>query len=400
MGYLKFCLLIGFILSFTPLGVGQYDMLRSETNRKEKIDYLLNNDSSPLYGSTIDHLHFFEIDSNFHTTAEVNVLENEKPFRMQTYDGTSTEYIRYAKVKFKLQNVEHELILYANTQLAKNLAYQDYLFLPFNDLTNGDLSYGGGRYIDLDKKDIVNGKINIDFNHVYNPYCAYSDGYRCPVPPKENRLAVGIYAGEKNYTGPTLQRPAPKTEPSFLTESEKKLILGQSSILYVLQTTNEKDLVVLKNTSIDIHWKDSLLTTLAEKMLATVQDPSNAGVGIAAPQIGINRNFICVQRFDRKDNPFEFYINPKITWRSEIYSKGREGCLSIPNLSDQVMRNYAISIKYKTLNGEDKTEKIEGFTAVIFQHEIDHLYGILFTDRLIEQNETKYKTNQFFLKDQ
>jgi uncharacterized protein (DUF1684 family) len=82
-----------------------------------------------------------------------------------------------------------------------NPAYKNLLFLPFNDSSNGDSSYGGGRYIDLDVNHIVNKQITIDFNKAYNPYCAYSDGYRCPVPPQENRLSIEILAGEKLFTG-------------------------------------------------------------------------------------------------------------------------------------------------------------------------------------------------------
>ena len=108
---------------------------------------------------------------------------------------------RYAKVTFKLNGKDLELTLYRNIGLMVNPIYRNLLFLPFTDETTGELTYGGGRYIDLDIKDIDKNKITIDFNKAYNQYCAYSDGYRCPVPPEENDLAVSISAGEKNYTG-------------------------------------------------------------------------------------------------------------------------------------------------------------------------------------------------------
>jgi uncharacterized protein (DUF1684 family) len=73
------------------------------------------------------------------------------------------------------------------------------LFIPFNDLTNYEETYGGGRYLDVSTTDIVNGKMVVDFNKSYNPYCAYSDGYNCPIPPDANKLQVTIKAGEKNY---------------------------------------------------------------------------------------------------------------------------------------------------------------------------------------------------------
>jgi uncharacterized protein (DUF1684 family) len=77
--------------------------------------------------------------------------------------------------------------------------YKDYLYLPFKDFTNGESTYGGGRYLDFKMSDIQeNQTIIIDFNKAYNPYCAYSDGYSCPIPPSENHLQVFIEAGEKN----------------------------------------------------------------------------------------------------------------------------------------------------------------------------------------------------------
>ena len=77
--------------------------------------------------------------------------------------------------------------------------YKDYLFIPFTDKTSGIETYGGGRYIDLVLSDIVNKTCTIDFNKAYNPYCAYTAGYNCPIPPKENDLPVAIKAGELNF---------------------------------------------------------------------------------------------------------------------------------------------------------------------------------------------------------
>lgn len=156
---------------------------------------------SPLKESDLEHLHFFEPDSNYRITAKVKLLKNEKIFKMPTYDGSSKEFIRYAKVKFILNDKPLELTLYRNISLMVNPAYKNLLFLPFTDQTNNVATYGGGRYIDLDLTQIINKKLEIDFNKSYNPYCAYSDGYRCPVPPEENDLPIEILAGEKLFTG-------------------------------------------------------------------------------------------------------------------------------------------------------------------------------------------------------
>ena len=80
--------------------------------------------------------------------------------------------------------------------------YRDYLFIPFKDLTNEDATYGGGRYIDAKTTDITSGEMILDFNKSYNPYCAFSDAYSCPIPPDENHLNIKIEAGEQEFAKP------------------------------------------------------------------------------------------------------------------------------------------------------------------------------------------------------
>ncbi|SFZ90997.1 peptide deformylase [Flaviramulus basaltis] len=107
------------------------------------------------------------------------------------------------------------------------------------------------------------------------------------------------------------------------------------------------------------------------------------GVGIAAPQVGVLKSIIWVQRFDKETFPFEVYLNPKITQYSNKKQTVREGCLSIPNRRDTLnSRSFTIDIEYDTMTGKHIKETIEDFTSVIFQHEIDHLNGILYLDHL------------------
>ena len=149
--------------------------------------------------------------------------------------------------------------------------------------------------------------------------------------------------------------------------------------------TNKADSILLRTKSENINLKNDLETTklLSKRLLTTVQDPANAGVGIAAPQVGILKNMIVVQRYDKKGFPFETYINPKIRQYSKKTQFCLEGCLSIPKILDTTKnRAYAILLEYDKLDGTHEIEMIEAFTAVIFQHEIDHLNGILFTDHL------------------
>jgi peptide deformylase len=125
-----------------------------------------------------------------------------------------------------------------------------------------------------------------------------------------------------------------------------------------------------------------LMETLKSRMLATVKDTLNPGVGISAPQVGVGIQAIYVQRFDKPNEPFEFYFNPKIELLGDSINSGLEGCLSVPGYRGRVDRVHNIKIAYTDSIGNKKKEKISGFTAVIFQHEIDHLNGILFFDHI------------------
>lgn len=183
----------------------------------------------------------------------------------------------------------------------------------------------------------------------------------------------------------------------FSTQEKKLIQAGdEKTMMKVIQITNEKELKILTSASSDIDLKDEMLPVLSQRMLLSMLDPANPGIGIAAPQVGINRNVFWVQRFDKEGEPYEFYINPKIIWRSALLRKGFEGCLSIPDINGEVLRNYTIKLVYWDKEGEFHEEIVEGFTAVVFQHEYDHLRGILFTDRLKEQensNVSKVENN-------
>lgn len=360
--------------------------------REEKANELAKEPYGPLKADQVAFLDYFPVDASYKVKAKIEVLFDEPVFRMPTYDGTSNEYKRYGIITFTLQGKERVLNVYQSVALFQNPAYKKHLFLPFLDLTNGQESYSGGRYIDLSTDDIKEDNVEIDFNKAYNPYCAYSNGYRCPVPPVENNLETKIMAGEKAFHKSKNERPVNLNAGQEFSAADKKIILSgdENALLRVLQTTDDKDLTVLKSTSSDVKYNDPLIESLSKRMFATVRDPNHPGVGIAAPQIGINKNLIWVQRFDKPDQPFEFYVNPKILWRSKLKRKGAEGCLSIPNRKEDVLRSYAIRLQYINKEGQVIEENIEGFTAVIFQHETDHLFGILFPDRLEEQSKEAY----------
>ena len=174
------------------------------------------------------------------------------------------------------------------------------------------------------------------------------------------------------------------------TEEERALVTGQPSVMRVLTVEDEADLKVLRTPCADLSaamLADPLYEQLAAKMLATVTSPEQNGVGIAGPQVGISRRIVAVQRFDKEGEPFEVYPNIRIIALRGEPEPGREGCLSVPGRRGEVLRYRDIDIQYTVLaSGQDTTERIEGFTAVIFQHETDHLDGVLYTDKLAPEH--------------
>lgn len=175
---------------------------------KARFDGFFKDPNFPLDSADAQYLSYYSPDTNYRVIATVELLFGEQPFHMPTYAGTSSEYVRYGIASFSIgEGAEVRLTLYRSTRLFVDPEYKDYLFVPFLDDTNGDETYGGGRYLDLSIQDIRNGQLIIDFNKAYNPLCAYSGGYRCPIPPPDNHLPIPIPAGELNYTGPIKERP-------------------------------------------------------------------------------------------------------------------------------------------------------------------------------------------------
>lgn len=175
-----------------------------------------------------------------------------------------------------------------------------------------------------------------------------------------------------------------------LTERNQILAGDTAKMMRVLVYNNPSDLMILNSQSIDIDPADPLLPLLANRMYKAMVDTANPGVGIAAPQVGINRNVIWVKRYDKPGAPSQFCINPRILKYTILHRKGGEGCLSLPEERGLLYRSYAIFIEYKSFDGLNHKEMVDDNTAVIFQHEIDHLNGLLFPDRMREQQGEFY----------
>lgn len=171
--------------------------------------------------------------------------------------------------------------------------------------------------------------------------------------------------------------------PKAFTKAERQIIRESDSVMYV--TVMPDDSAVLRTPCVDLtpaELKSKELKTLMAKMLATVRSPQHDGVGIAAPQVGIGKRVVCLQRFDKEGGPFECYLNIHVDSLFGDVGKGPEGCLSVPPMRGLVPRYTSAIVSYiqpETL--EPKSDTVTGYTAVIFQHECDHLDGILYIDR-------------------
>ena len=200
----------------------------------------------------------------------------------------------------------------------------------------------------------------------------------------------------------TIGTPSCCSPSEGFSEKELALIESTDSIMRVLTVEDSLDNAVLRAPSKDFSIEALRSETFAELerlMVATVTHPSQDGVGIAGPQVGLNRRVVAVQRFDKgaagadgeMEYPFEVYPNIRIIWASDSLSAGPEGCLSVPGRRGDVLRSQEIVVEYADMTSIRDTscedipmirDTVRGFTAVIFQHEIDHLEGVLYIDRL------------------
>ena len=168
--------------------------------QKEINDFFKDASVTPLKKrdlKTFRGLDFFTFDSTYVVIAKLIKTPKEKSFKMKTTTNSFVEHIKHGIVSFELLGNSYNLNIYRNLENIDEQGYRDYLFLPFLDDTNGNESYGGGRYINLD---IPQGdNIIIDFNSAFNPYCVYDEKYSCPIVPRENYLPLEVFAGVKNF---------------------------------------------------------------------------------------------------------------------------------------------------------------------------------------------------------
>jgi uncharacterized protein (DUF1684 family) len=159
-----------------------------------------NPEESPLadrFRIGFETLDFFAPDTNYVIVATLERTPEALPFLMPTNTDRKSQEKVYGIALFSLNGKEHTLEIYQNAELTQEKGYEDYLFLPFTDQTNGKQTYGGGRYLDL--RIPQRNTIVLDFNKAYNPYCAYNKKYSCPLVPAVNSLATRVLSGVKDF---------------------------------------------------------------------------------------------------------------------------------------------------------------------------------------------------------
>ena len=175
--------------------------------------------------------------------------------------------------------------------------------------------------------------------------------------------------------------------------AEQSLILSGTAEMpfRVLQVTDRQDSVVLRKPGSDLKnfAADPAFHIFLARLKATLE--AENGVGIAAPQVGVSKNLFLFMRLDSPDKPVQVVVNPKIIRHPDTpVCFERDGCLSVSGHSAISIRYPWIEVEYFNEKGKKVRERLEGysrqdtFTAIIFQHEYDHLKGILYTDKLCE----------------
>jgi uncharacterized protein len=166
--------------------------------RRQKDKFFLENPDSPILPEEKEEfrgLNYYPVDLKYRVLATLVPEPHPGVFRVQTTTGTPKEYTRAGRLEFEIDGQKFSLTAFLPP--ADEALHGGRLFVPFRDRTSGKETYGAGRYLDLNRK--ASSEYVIDFNRAYNPYCAYSPHYSCPIPPGENNLPIEIRAGERLF---------------------------------------------------------------------------------------------------------------------------------------------------------------------------------------------------------
>lgn len=190
--------MIAFIFYSLRGGQSTEDFAKVIQKEREDKDHFMKTSSASPFADRAEHfkgLNYFPANQKFRVNADLEEIDSKKVIVLSTSDGKEVRYLEYAYASFKLDDTVNKILILEVMEAGPE---RGKLFLSFADATSGNETYGAGRYLDI-KKVPGSTAITLDFNLAYNPYCAYSDRFSCPFPPKENVLKAAIMAGEKNY---------------------------------------------------------------------------------------------------------------------------------------------------------------------------------------------------------
>ena len=201
---MKYIIILFFSLLFISCNSKDKRPLIGKTTYQQKLNSVFKDASkSPLLNKDLKSfkgLDFFPIDSSFIIKASLKRTPETEFYEMATNTDEKFYYREFGVLTFTIQSIKMQLTLYQSLEESENPLFEDYLFLPFTDETSGEISYGGGRYMDIYKSKInTNDTIELNFNNTYNPYCAYNDSYSCPLTPRKNHLNIAVRAGIKDF---------------------------------------------------------------------------------------------------------------------------------------------------------------------------------------------------------
>ncbi len=161
--------------------------------RRDKDAAFRESKTSPIQNrAAFTGLRYYDPDPAYRVTATLERLTTGKPYRISMTGGETEIYQPFGRATFTLNGQECRLLVFRSQEDGQ-------LFVPFRDLTNGTETYGAGRYLDVPEAGLSGDALPLDFNRVYNPFCAYNPTFTCPIPPAENRLKVAVKAGEKAF---------------------------------------------------------------------------------------------------------------------------------------------------------------------------------------------------------
>jgi uncharacterized protein (DUF1684 family) len=187
-------------LTFSFALLGQDAQREILNHRKKQEAEFKNKSKSPLLPKDrrkFKHLNYYPIDLKYRVNGQFVKTETPELFKMKTTTERLPDYRKYGEVHFEIDGESFTLEVYQSPDIMKRPGYEDYLFIPFTDLTNGHETYEVGRYLEL--RIPKDERVILDFNQCYNPYCSYSPKFSCPIPPVANNLSTAIPAGEKKY---------------------------------------------------------------------------------------------------------------------------------------------------------------------------------------------------------